>query len=52
LGNAPAHELFELIQVNRPDTPRSFADYQVTGPGNPPAGVAFRWVVEPKPHVR
>jgi CRISPR-associated protein Csd2 len=51
LGNAPAHELFELIQVKGPETPRAFSDYQVAGPGQTPAGVAFRWMVEPKPHV-
>lgn len=42
LGNAPAHKLFELVQVNRAEgstgPARSFADYTVTvGPA--PAGV-------------
>jgi CRISPR-associated protein Csd2 len=33
LGNAPAHALFERIQVQRKegvDAPRSFADYMVS----------------------
>jgi CRISPR-associated protein Csd2 len=48
LGNAPAHELFERILVTGPETPRSFGEYSITGPGTVPAGVAFRWVVAPK----
>ena len=48
LGNAPAHELFDLIQVTEPDMPRAFKDYSVTGPEALPAGVHFRWVVEPR----
>lgn len=38
LGNAPAHKLFDLIQISRSDTTlpaRSIADYQVAAP---PAG--------------
>jgi len=41
LGNAPAHRLFELVQVtpSHGDRPaRDFSDYQVTV-GTPPAGV-------------
>ena len=33
LGNAPAHMLFDLVQVRRKegvDVPRSFSDYEVT----------------------
>jgi CRISPR-associated protein Csd2 len=47
LGNAPAHQLFDLIRVDQPETPRSFGDYHVSGPGTLPAGVSFRWVVAP-----
>ena len=42
LGNAPAHKLFDLVQVRRKDglkgSARSFADYEVTV-GNAPDGV-------------
>lgn len=41
LGNAPAHKLFELVDVKRLDEtkpPRAFTDYTVTV-GQPPAGV-------------
>lgn len=45
LGNAPAHSLFERIQVKRKegvDVPRSFDDYDVTiQDANLPAGVAL-----------
>jgi hypothetical protein len=34
-----------------PETPRSFAEYRVTGPTTLSAGVAFRWVVAPNGHV-
>jgi CRISPR-associated protein Csd2 len=47
LGNAPAHQLFDLIRVSGKESPRSFTDYQVSGPGTTPAGVSFRWVVAP-----
>jgi CRISPR-associated protein Csd2 len=43
LGNAPAHALFDLVQVARkdPSAPaRSFADYAVSV-GQPPAGVCI-----------
>ena len=45
LGNAPAHELFELIGVpalraNKTPPPRSFKEYAVTV-GTPPAGVTL-----------
>ena len=51
LGNAPAHKLFELIRVDGNEVPRSFSDYRVSGPGTPPAGVNFRWVVAPNGNV-
>jgi CRISPR-associated protein Csd2 len=42
LGNAPAHKLFELVQVKRKEglegPARSFSDYEVTI-GNTPEGV-------------
>ncbi len=41
LGNAPAHKLFQLVQVGRKDevtVPRSFSDYEVTI-GAAPQGV-------------
>lgn len=49
LGNAPAHELFDLIQVKRSNgsdgPPRSFSDYSVTLPDEGPlkgfTGVTF-----------
>lgn len=44
LGNAPAHRLFELVEVTRKQAgqpPRSFGDYQVTV-GAPPSGVRVR----------
>lgn len=45
LGNAPAHKLFDLVQVKRKqgsDGPaRSFADYEVSV-GTPPAGVKLQ----------
>ena len=44
LGNAPAHKLFEQIQVSKRedvDVPRSFADYQVTIDAEPPEDVAL-----------
>lgn len=51
LGNAPAHRLFDLIQITSPETPRSFSDYEVTREITPPAGVNFRWIVAPDHHV-
>jgi CRISPR-associated protein Csd2 len=47
LGNAPAHELFRLIAVNGPETPRSFTEYSVSREVKPPVGVSFRWIVAP-----
>ncbi|MCC6141435.1 MAG: type I-C CRISPR-associated protein Cas7/Csd2 [Nitrospira sp.] len=49
LGNAPAHKLFDLIQVKRSNgsdgPPRSFSDYSVTSPDEGPikdfSGVTF-----------
>jgi len=41
LGNAHAHELFDLITVRRVNTPpRAFSDYSVQV-GNPPKGVTL-----------
>ncbi len=51
LGNAPAHQLFELIGIDGLSTPRSFNDYVVKGPKTLPSGVSFRWVVSPNGHV-
>lgn len=51
LGNAPAHQLFDLVRVEGPEVPRSFADYRVHTPEKVPAGVNFRWVVAPGPSV-
>lgn len=47
LGNAPSHKLFDLITIDSPETPRAFRDYQVSKAVEPPAGVTFRWVVDP-----
>jgi CRISPR-associated protein Csd2 len=47
LGNAPAHQLFEMVRIEGSVTPRSFGDYRITGPETPPNGVGFRWVVAP-----
>ncbi len=47
LGNAPAHKLFDLIQIDGSETPRSFRDYNVTRQVATPEGVNFRWIVEP-----
>jgi len=52
LGNAPAHQLFDLLRVEGPDVPRSFAEYSVTRPDSLPAGVAFHWAVLPAGHVQ
>jgi CRISPR-associated protein Csd2 len=52
LGNAPAHQLFDLVRTEGAPIPRSFGDYRITGPENVPAGVHFRWVVNPGAHVR
>jgi CRISPR-associated protein Csd2 len=51
LGNAPAHQLFDLIRVNGPETARSFQEYQVSSPGDLPPGVRFHWVVAPNGNV-
>ncbi len=48
LGNAPAHKLFDLIQVEGPEAPRSFSDYKITQTPAAPAGVTFRWIVAPQ----
>jgi CRISPR-associated protein Csd2 len=47
LGNAPAHRLFDLIQIDEPESPRKFVDYKVSSGITPPDGVKFRWVVAP-----
>lgn len=49
-GNAPAHKLFELIQVRKQDnieTPRSFADYEIIEPTQEqiPTGVTLTRLV-------
>jgi CRISPR-associated protein Csd2 len=51
LGNAPAHQLFDLIAIQGPDAPRSFSEYAVTTEIPAPQGVQFRWVVAPNGHV-
>ncbi|MBM3747332.1 MAG: type I-C CRISPR-associated protein Cas7/Csd2 [Acidobacteria bacterium] len=48
LGNAPAHRLFELIQVEGPERPRSFPEHRVKLPpetGTVPAGVTLKRIV-------
>jgi CRISPR-associated protein Csd2 len=43
LGNAPAHKLFELVQVSKKaeaNPPRQFADYEISV-GDAPAGVTI-----------
>ncbi|MEI9972534.1 MAG: type I-C CRISPR-associated protein Cas7/Csd2 [Ignavibacteriota bacterium] len=47
LGNAPAHKLFESVQIEGPETPRLFSDYTVTTPavGDLPSGVSLRRIV-------
>jgi CRISPR-associated protein Csd2 len=47
LGNAPAHKLFESVQIKGPETPRLFSDYTVTTPaeGDLPSGVSLRRIV-------
>lgn len=47
LGNAPSHKLFDLIQIEGPEAPRSFAEYTVTGEPATPASVTFHWIVQP-----
>ncbi|MBV9759072.1 MAG: type I-C CRISPR-associated protein Cas7/Csd2 [Acidobacteriaceae bacterium] len=51
LGNAPSHKLFDLIQIEGPESPRSFAKYKVTQTPATPEGVAFRWIVPPNDDV-
>lgn len=50
-GNAPAHKLFDLVQVRRRDgvtTPRQYSDYEVTiKRGDLPQGVTLSVLVEP-----
>lgn len=45
MGNAPAHELFDLIKISRKDDsgkpPRDFSDYQIDITGNVPGNVAL-----------
>ena len=52
LGNAPAHQLFDLIQISGPEAPRAFVEYAVTKEVATPTGVQFRWVIAPNGHVR
>jgi len=51
LGNAPSHQLLDLIRIQGAEVPRSFADYTVQAPEQLPAGVTFRWIVSPNGHV-
>ena len=51
LGNASAHQLFDLLKVTGPDIPRAFAEYSVSAPETLPAGLRFRWVVAPNANV-
>jgi CRISPR-associated protein Csd2 len=46
LGNAPSHKLFEMIKIEGPQSPRSFAEYKVALPAQQdlPNGVVFRSV--------
>lgn len=42
LGNAPAHQLFESIHIQQKDVSkpaRNYADFEITGPGEVPAGI-------------
>ncbi len=52
LGNAPAHKLFDLIQIEGPEAPRCFDEYRVTQTLATPSGVTFRWIVQPHDHVQ
>lgn len=47
LGNAPSHQLFESLQVEGAEIPRSFADYKIKAPDSLPDGVKFNWVIAP-----
>jgi CRISPR-associated protein Csd2 len=51
LGNAPAHRLLESLRVDGPESPRAFAEYTISAPKARPAGVHFRWIVDPHEHV-
>jgi len=52
LGNAPAHQLFDLVRAEGTAIPRSFdVDYKITGPDGLPAGVSFHWAVAPGGYV-
>jgi CRISPR-associated protein Csd2 len=48
LGNAPAHKLFELIEVkSKSSTPRKFGDYEVSiDEANLPPGVTLTRLTE------
>lgn len=49
LGNAPAHKLFDLVQINIKNgnkAPRKFEDYEVTITDNLPKGVSLTKLVE------
>jgi CRISPR-associated protein Csd2 len=52
LGNAPAHKLFDLVEISGPEAPRSFEEYSVTEAPATPSGVVFRWIVRPHDHVQ
>lgn len=52
LGNAPAHKLFDLIEITGSEAPRTFKEYSVTEAPATPSGVTFRWIVSPHDHVQ
>jgi CRISPR-associated protein Csd2 len=52
LGNAPAHKLFDLIEITGPETPRSFTEYSVTDAPATPSGVTFRCFFSPHDRVQ
>ena len=47
LGSAPAHQLFDMVRIAGPTTPRAFSDYTVThpSPAELPPGVSLRQIV-------
>ncbi len=49
-GNAPAHKLFELVEVAKKvevESPRSYEDYEI-GLAEPPSGVSMIMLVDPR----
>ena len=50
LGNAPAHSLFERIEISHAQAARCFADYQVTvNDKDLPAGITLQRIYESRP---